>query len=469
MRFVIYGKRFINQTLSANWYKDQTCIHDLVFSFCDLKIIERNVFVIKQFNDLWNLTFLDLPSLQIRSGAFDGLPNLRRLIFHRLQIVNANYRFMDQIANKVESLVLQLLQQPLNMYNILGALPLPQLMYLTIRKVDIYVRFTSNSITNAPNLEILSLNECGIEVLEKGCFNGFPLISAIRLGRNKLKTLPVNIFKTLVLYLEFYHLMGNPWECDCSLAYFIREYPGILDAECNDDETYNFYDQCQSADDGANSMSSKCSDHFGTNSLRITYTTKFLIKIDYTAEHIFLKSQSRRKLYLLTFAARNAYGDAVCWTTTAKYSAIALNRISSVGTMPTICALDMQEKVWPLNCISFRGTRKTPDRWLSDEDKPLVLSTFVILGIMVFLASVGGGTLIPRRNLILLRGINRVIVQRSRKSNRVDTVLVMPATWENSQKEKAKSKMNLERSKSIGYKEIYMELPEGPKYYSCQI
>lgn len=431
LQIIFSGAKFTNGSLLFNWYKDTTQMNALAFLNCDLKIIEVGAFNSKSFNKLRQLTFHEIPFLAISVGAFDHLNSIDHVNFDTSNLINLNYRFLNKIAQKLRFIIIRYIN--LNTYNVLGALPLLNLEVITMFRVNMPARFTSNAVSNAPNLLLLSMSSCGIEVLEAGCFDRFPLILVIRLSDNYLKTLPIQIFRNFNVKLAYDYLRGNPFECDCNVAMFNLDFSGIFDVDCAALELNELNYNCNRTDSQMNVAASearKCLRHFGTNTLRITYTTKFLIKINYVKKYIFLKSPNRGKFYLIALDETRSYADAICWTTTAKYAAISLIAVASISDTPTICVMDMFKTVWPLNCISFRiDTHEIDVEWLSENDKPFILTITTILSIALFLLSIGGGTLIARHNLNMLKGIDRVIIQRNRMSNRIESVLVMPNTW----------------------------------------
>lgn len=410
----------------------------MAFVSCDdIQTVEKDAFNIMPFRNLEFLCFLSMTSVEFKQGAFNGLENLRIVIIQNTTIVNAIYNFWEPIAQTIRKLTLRDIPSATNMYNLLDGTELKRLASLTIVGCSKFCRkITSNSITKMPIIRILQLLSCGIEVIQTGSFDHFiGTLEILNLRYNRLKTLPSNLFEVHQISTDLYYFDYNKWECTCEimeLAAKIDDFYDYLDLDC---ETYG--QNCTNKHSAEALITKHCAAHYGTNFLRITYANMFMLNVN-RKEHIFyMKGTKRATFYLIGIPSGNNsnYSDW-CLTATAKYAIISLQKIRMAVGIHLVCLIDdkIKKKVWPLNCYSFRIEGSPIITWIGEEHKIIVLMIFALVYMLGFGAMTFLGTIIVKRYLFFLVGVDRIVFDRNKTSNRIETVLIMPLDWKRTQK-----------------------------------
>lgn len=356
-------------------------------------LIEKNAFKRPPLHNIVNISFSLLPTLEFQRGAFNGLTKLARLTLLRIPLLKFSYNTMNQIANTLMLFTATYVGFPSNMYNVIGSVQLNSLRQITFRNIKgIYRIITRNSITNVPLLKYLILPDSGIEVIEAGAFDSLKEnLVALSLQRNKLRTLPAYLFVEIYVGLYKSDFIDNEWDCDCALALISSYKNYFYSFGCADDEIAKLHETCTYDHidlPNATIKSRKCIDHYGTNSLRITFSTKFLIRVKYIEGIIYLKVRVRAQFYLLAFSKSMVGSAMICFTSTAKYSAIALHKILVKDEVISVCLMNDETAVWPLNCVSFRYEPFKSSLWLDENETIILIIGFTIGNMMVFMISI---------------------------------------------------------------------------------
>lgn len=397
-----------------------------------------------------------MPSMSLQLGAFNGLNSLNRIILSHINMLhNIHYKWLEPVAHCLHSITLMRIVIPVHLYNIIGAIQMRIMRRVFYGELEFGGVLTKHSITNVPYLNILYLTQCGIEIIEIDAFDYFSnVLDGVILKRNKLKTIPFQIFSRHSLCMEPNSYTNNPIECDCNIIEIQKYCENLFHNICT---LSNEQQDCRSLQIENKLQTRHCMKHYGTNFLRIIYPKKFLIRIDYNENIIFVKSPMRTIFYLLTFNELNPIHSIKCLKTTAKYSAFSLYKIFVSSKVFLVCILDSEHKLWPLNCITFRFSPTNDlQLWLAEREKFIILILFGITITIIFLIAILLGTFLAKRNPILLRGLNRVLIHRNRRSNKIESVLVMPVMWTDSQKAK-KLQLNENSVDKENEYDIYME------------
>lgn len=438
---LLYRVSFYDYSLKPKWYKDHASPSVLDISSGDLKIIEENAFNSDQFKSLRTLYLYQLQTIELRIGAFNGLHNLKKLILSQIGTISAHYRLLEPVAHSLYVYTIAYVYVPLPFYNLLGAIKLNEITRICLCALKIGRTITKHSITNMPRVKTIFLTKSEVEVIERDSFDHIKnTLDALVLRGNKLKTLPFDLFDRLSLFLDDDIFAGNPLQCDCNIIEIRKTFHDLFEDICSGDQSIEIEkeDDCHLKLTEMKPASKNCMEHYGTNSLRILYSKKFLIRVNYTDRIIFIKSPIRSTLYLLAFVESNPMDGVKCLKTTAKYSAISLHRIHSSTDVFMICIAETEKRVWPLNCITYRfNPMMEYELWLGENERIIIMVAFGTVSTVLFLTAVLLGTCIAKQNLILMKGINRVLIKRHRGSNKIESVLVMPAIWTNSQKVRA--------------------------------
>lgn len=365
VRLMIYQTNFPDKVLRPNWYNEKKSVKSLDILECGVEFIAKNAFNMKQFEMVDRLSFISNPAITFENGALNGLPHLERLVFCNGSIANTNYIFLEPIAMSMHLLAVAQSSTPTNWYNLIGSIVLPKLHQISFVSIEAFPKIiTPNSFTKIPNIELIYLLKCGIEAIMPHSFDHLAnSIYAVNLRGNHLKTLPGNLFDKLTrmvfddsLYVE------NPWQCTSDLIRLSVKCNCHFEFDCNDEFPDSEMSDETSLLNGDKSVwnKQKCANHYGTNALRINFTTIFnLKKVERDKmDYLYIKGSKRILFYLLVLWRTN--DDAIkatietrCIYLTSKYAAIP--PMNTEANSYFACALDDKQsiKVWPLNCFSF--------------------------------------------------------------------------------------------------------------------
>lgn len=406
---IIYQTDFPGKILRPQWYVEETSIDYLDINRCNIKSIAKDAFNSKQFTNLDLLSFLSQPSLTFEKGAFNGLNNLKRLIFVNVSIANLYYNFLEPLAKNLHVLSLSQIIGPMNLCNYVGSIELPNLHKLSCTANENFPKvITPNTLTKVPTITYIYLINCGIEAIMPHSFDHLPkTVFAINLRENRLVTLPSNLFDAFPIILMAADLYEhNPWKCTRDLIKLSVKFNCHFEFDCNDGLSGpKTSGESLMENEGGRSIwdKQKCANHYGTNTLRISFTTAFILKIIERNEldYVYVKSSQRATFYLLLMWRKNDNTDRAsiesrCVFTRAKYAAIWI-RNTEISTY-FACTFDDNQsiKVWPMNCFSFSIKASQPRIY----EKLVVVMGLCYL--IVFLISlVCGGFVVERRTFLI--------------------------------------------------------------------
>lgn len=233
-------------------------------------------------------------------------------------------------------------------------------------------------------------------------------VYAINLKENRLVTLPSNLFDALpTIFIVAELFADNPWKCTRDLIKLSVQFDCHFAFDCNDGLSGpRTSDESLVENEGARSIrdKQKCAYHYGTNALRINFTTEFNLKrIERSdLDYVYVKSSRRTTFYLLLMWQKNDNIDRTaiesrCVFTKAKYAAIWI-RTTEISTY-FACTFDDNQsvKVWPMNCFSF--SIKVSQPWIIYER---LVVTLGLCYLIVFLISLVCGVFLVERGTFLI-------------------------------------------------------------------
>lgn len=462
-------------TIAEDWYKDHVNIAIIKFLQCTLKYIDSNAFKLPTLRNLQTIEFYSHNPIEFHVDAFNGLNRLQTLTLMCPFIQNTNYKLFAPIAGSLNTLVMS--YASVNMYNLIGGIQMKNIEFLYFKDLPFSSTVTSNSLTKLPKIIGLQLDTCEIETIEYGAFNDISgTLFWLSLKGNKLIKLPSDFFKKLKIFIGPSVFENNPWKCDCNFFKIVKSLPNVFELICARDLWATFQSECQpdnTVTDVAESKQvviRKCSAHYGTNALRITFTTFYQFKMH--ESYLMIKGSQRRRFYLFLMSPFSEQNLTQCFRVTAKYAAIFFSRFVASHGLYVSCVMDYRYSgnVWPLNCASFHILQ--PNIWIHNDLKEWAIFGAVLVYLVNFAVSCFIGICMVKRNLILMKGIDRVLLERDYKTEKIGAVLVMPKIWKNSVKKDNKEGLNLAKkierngkhsSAMITYVD-YLDVVKAPHY-----
>lgn len=403
-----------------------------------LKFIDKDAFNQKPLLNITELVFkhITIISVEFKTGALNGLLYLKHLTFDTITDMSMNYNFLESVASQLEQIRLFRLETA-NLYNIIGSLTMHLVNLLALTQSMRYRVITQNTITNMPNITHLQISSCNIEAIANGAFDRIGTkLRVLDLTRNNLKTLPADLFDNLnALSLDEGVFSGNPLECTCDIKKLSSTYPTTFRYACETQTETQAEPNCMATvpslpKDATEAQ--QCFNHFGTNTIRITYPIVFRKQFNVTDRKLIIRG-SIRSLFRLLVLRDGSQQSTYCVRTMAKYAAISMNRIYlDIGTY-TICIMDnLSGLVWPLNCISLNVLPS--NGWIFVNDRLIILVGFFVLFLLNILGSIILGGLLVLFKLGLLGNISYVALQRNLHTNKVEKAFIVPKDWTKFQK-----------------------------------
>lgn len=393
---------FDAQTLTSHWYKDKTHLTCVALIGCDIKIVQYDAFNREPLRKLKKLSFESSPSpIFFENGALNGLPNLKKLLFRNVSMVNLNYRLLQPIGIYLKSLACSKLTDTINWHNLIGGTALFKLDKISFTDLDNFVKaITPNTFTKLPAIGIISLIRCRIESIAAGSFDHLgQTLKIIYLRGNQLNTLPGNLFDCLInSLLRSTDFTENPWDRTCDLLTIVNKYNfhfEFVGGENNWPDCTNNSAETALVTDGV-TLKLKCTTVNEASTFLVNVTTTMNLKMmERNGDQIvYVKSLKRRRFYLLLLwewknrsvvDAGGVSNDKHCVFTTAKYAEVMLRQ--TVATTFFACAIDSYKlfKVFPVNCISIRT--KMRNLWIDGELKIYLLVSLITIYVLIFVIS----------------------------------------------------------------------------------
>lgn len=435
----IYFAKLPNNCLNRYWYKDKAMVKKLKFVKTEFKFIDTDAFNQRQFLNLIELEFKynSIMSIEFKVGALKGLKKLKTFILNTIGEVILNYTFLELVVDNLEQLLLNSLGSS-NLFNLIGSLNLRKVRSLVLTKITTYRVITQNTITNMDNLKYLKISACSIEAISNDAFDRIGnKLTALDLTKNNLKTLPINLFDHLHgLNLTFEMFLGNPIECTCDILYLDSKFQNVFHNICEAERNSNQIENCPGKDAlipvGRSIESRYCVNHFGTNTVRITYPIMYRQKFNASDVKLNIRSPTRSIFRLIIF--NNELQLSInCVTFISKYAVVFLNSLRLKTGATTICIIDKLDGViWPLNCISINISPF--NAWVFLKDKTMICFGFSMILLFTIFVSMYLGKLLVQYNLILLTNINFVALQRKFNTNKIEKAFIVPKDWTKFQK-----------------------------------
>lgn len=378
----------------------------------NLKTIEPNAFKCDAFEDLRELSIGSVATpIEIKRGAFDGLANLQKLLWSSMVLANIDYRLLHAFTfTQLSTIkVVNCNSDSMSTYDLLGTVELNNLkaLHLHGNPLMFHGRITVNSFGKMAKLEILTLESCAIETIHSNTFKYMPWLGFLNLQSNLLKTLPPTAFQRFPWMLADLQLDNNPWACDCQL-YRLKKF--MVDQNfayrrtfrdiCNRIEVIEMAERiclyAPRADNVATIEQRKCIYHSGTNTMRIKYGARVLLKIVQLVSNwyagLLIRHSKRSYLLVMESSAPKFSNCANKVYQCHRFDSIQNRtdvRLMADG-MRLVCAMDTDSNgtVWPLNCIAYNRAR-TASFWITEQQRYRLLAVYILLCITSFAVPLG--------------------------------------------------------------------------------
>lgn len=452
--YIIYPESII----PSNWFTAQVQITNLRMYNEYVMDIMDDAFVAEAFENLKSMTIYDF-YITLKSKTFNGLSMLEELNF-----IDADFNKIDGIifGSLGESLKTLSISQktindsPFNLNDFFDGAKLPALKMLSV-KYNLPIIFPIN--VQMEHIESVDLSDCQISEIVKGAFDliGKNILS-LNLERNKLITLPSNLFLQFLNPEVHVKLDFNPWNCDCNLMYLKNYLHNTSEINknsivCETPSTWNdvsivladfcpYFENDDNTFDG-NVIGHKCYDVI-ENSTKTIYLKQHVqvtniwkgidndifIEVDISIAKrfvvIWFNSSSSEEV--------NEFYEAIEADIGCQSSNTTVYRIGNLyfDTTYTICLIEKtEETVSPLNCMPYvldSDEYYHDTMWIGEEDKVKTIG-LVVFGIFVnIIFGLILSIVLIRKNPTWLKG-NKRIVRVSNAATGITNVVIMPSEW----------------------------------------
>lgn len=404
------------------------------FRDCNLYVIKANAFDAPGLHELRSLVIHSITHITFHTGALNALRQLSHFELDN-STVRSDYELFAPVATTLRSILLNACTNT-NLFNFLAPIRLYQIMAVYISMVQNIQTVTPNTISNMPNIRTLRMSSCGIETITNDAFAHPDLrrLTILRMDDNRLKTLPAKLFAKIGIAFARHFFEGNPWECTCDIMVLGALYRDAFGYVCYDSDRMP---NCTMQSDRNETqlttgiVSQRCYHHYGTNLLRVNFTTVYYLRFNRTLNRIYIRG-SNRLTFKLVFMCNRVVAD--CQFATAKYAAFTLSDL--LPGIYIVCAIDSRTKqtVWPLNCATIRLHYGDNHGWISMANRNSVICVFICINIFGFVIAIILGIWLVYHNLRWLRHNSRIVLQINLYTNQVELAYVMPKEWRKLQK-----------------------------------
>lgn len=186
----------------------------------NLKKINDDAFNTSHFAPLQKIIISDAPISLLSKGAFNGLKNLHRMSFNRVNFKMFETNILASTPNLKKFKMENCGKQQINADNLFGMVSMHYLGIVEIIKCNLGDTITENTFLGLSNVSELRLLSDEITIIGPKSFD-VPLrnLKILQLNINKLKMLPNGIFAERKMSKISIELHRNEWHCDCDLDY----------------------------------------------------------------------------------------------------------------------------------------------------------------------------------------------------------------------------------------------------------
>ncbi|XP_077292791.1 uncharacterized protein LOC143915845 [Arctopsyche grandis] len=212
-----------NKTLAQNWIDTKSFrILNLSIEAPKIGKIENSAFEGYVFEELNSLSLVSLNISTLEEGTFKGLQFLKVILIKRSEIHQIKKNVLRGMAQNLTKLYVEEMICPLDIYNLIGTIPLPNLTTVTIINNNIE-SIKNDTFCHVKNVEIVQLYSNKIEDIGCGNFHTKSL-KLLDLSSNNLNTLEPCIFFNHSLFgiNGSLFVSNNEWSCNCDL-YWLKQ------------------------------------------------------------------------------------------------------------------------------------------------------------------------------------------------------------------------------------------------------
>lgn len=436
---VLNGLKFPNNTLTRQWFPDETkqFIYSLHFLDIPILVIEENAFALPAFDELREIKFERIENLKCWPGWSRGLL-LVSMTFINTGLFRVNYNFFDNCSTSIITMFNSL--RNTNLVNMFGVGVRGDIVWIHIEKSNSMRHIHAYDFTAPRQLKQLKLPHCNVEAIANNAFCHLIRLEEIDLTGNSLKTLPATLFDTLLeqRYLIALHFAKNPWQCNCEL---IRIRRVLNDSGI---EFKDFPVNCSMGDRLSNNRVPNCretseiSDHRANGKfcdLNLLHVSFPKIKIHLADDKLTISAPKTLKRYfLICIDQRGVKSRPGCHLLRTRKVTVTTSHIKQHETH-MVCFLESKSstRIWPMNCVSLCNDC---DNWQKVWFRMHSLTCAISLALAVTISSVIIGMALGLLTVIfhpkLLIGANRIVMLRSSGERRERyTIFVMPNTMRN--------------------------------------
>lgn len=405
--------------LYSGWFDMNVPLRVLDFQRIEnLHSMEKDSFNSPQFETLEKLIIQYAPIKVLKTGAFNGLTNLKLLELLNLNVNDVEENILFPVPNLVDFHIMNCKSDGMRINHFFGSIEMNHLTNINIQNCQFKDTITELTFSKLHNLMHLRLLGNRIEQIHVKAFD-VPLQSLITLdlSRNKLQTLPKDIFKSIVGNKQIsINLFHNEWRCDSGFGEtvnFLKSCQNVqlrvgqFECTCAMNETLMTKNEISISNPSISISNSTLINEFDpiegiecnkskTNLLKFPSKEEVLaIHVEYDKLYINLNVfKSDIELIVLR---KDDEGTLKCLVDFQSDNATPFERFQNIHSQRTtqvglkshqnyqFCFVEKRiNMAVPLNCISFLwNIKEDPEIWLLIEHKFILLITCVLGGVLV--------------------------------------------------------------------------------------
>lgn len=240
--------KFINNTMTKNWYNGRFDLYGLSIRTEQLDTIHASAFDQPAFHSLWYLFIrIERGAVYICDKAFQGIEKLQTIHFDARLVDNLPRGLFNPFAGTICRISFLAWPNNMNLNEMFAGGPNRLLKLLDIRHVrmpqTLFQLLAADNFTSFRRLTELVLYNCGIEVIEEHAFYAIGrTLTYIHLGANRLKHFNIAMFRSIfetkrLATFEVYNFKFYLY-CTCALVELdvmlcpLRKKRGKMCLEC---------------------------------------------------------------------------------------------------------------------------------------------------------------------------------------------------------------------------------------------
>ncbi|KAG7212333.1 hypothetical protein KM043_012655 [Ampulex compressa] len=225
---------FPGNVLQKNWLETDVSIDQLSFESCSLSQIDDEAFALGIYEETRKIAIANNKVASLSRATFRYFKNLQELMVRENTIRQAEFDLLKDVSETLEILQLDAaIDDPKVLRNITGGSLLSKVQILSLRDNSIPI-IDHEMFAGLPKIQSLYIERSEVNFVLPYAFRSIEKsLVLLTMNDNAISTLPEGLFDSMLQQHETFTLTidNNPWHCDCNLKWMqelIRYHPTVV-------------------------------------------------------------------------------------------------------------------------------------------------------------------------------------------------------------------------------------------------